>query len=150
MKLTIENYRGIKSAALDIDGIVLVGAPNASGKSAIAQAAGAVLAGQPIPIPGVLKTLAGMLVRMGASSGFAQLEADEGTARVEWPRAVLKTKGTLPAVSPIAAGLESLTTAEPKRRAEMLIELLNAQPTPDDLRAYLARDGISEETAARI
>lgn len=150
MKLTIENYRGIKSAALDIDGIVLVGAPNASGKSAIAQAAGAVLAGQPIPIPGVLKTLAGMLVRMGASSGFAQLETDEGTARVEWPRAVLKTKGTLPAVSPIAAGLESLTTAEPKRRAEMLIELLNAQPTPDDLRAYLARDGISEETAARI
>lgn len=150
MKLTIENYRGIKSAALNLDGIVLVGAPNAAGKSAIAQATGAVLAGQPIPIPGVLKTLAGMLVRMGASSGFAQLETGEGAARVEWPRAVLKTKGTLPHVSPVAAGLESLTTAEPKRRAEMLIELLNAQPTLDDLRAHLARDGISEETAARI
>ncbi|WVR18288.1 DNA repair exonuclease SbcCD ATPase subunit [Bordetella phage PY223] len=150
MKITTENYRGIKSASLALEGIVLVAAPNASGKSAIAQAAGAVLAGQAVPIPGVLKTMAGMLVRNGASGGFAQLDAEGGTARVDWPRAALKTKGTPPQISAIAAGIESLTTAEPKRRAELLIELLQAHPTFEDLRARFAREGISEETARAV
>lgn len=150
MKLHIENYRGIKAASFPLAGITLIGAPNATGKSAVAQAAGAVLAGAPIPIPGVLKTLAGMLVRVGASSGFAQLDCETGTARVDWPKAALKTKGTLPTVSAIAAGIESITAAEPKRRAELLIDLLDALPNLDDLKARFVRDGTSEKAAEAV
>lgn len=150
MRITVDNYRGIKSASLSLDGITLVAAPNASGKSAIAQAAGAVLAGHAMPILGIPKTMAGMLVRNGASGGFVQLDSDDGTARVDWPRAALKTKGSPPQISAIAAGIESLATAEPKRRAELLIELLQAKPTFEDLRARLDREGVNEQTAAAI
>lgn len=150
MKITTENYRGIKSASLALDGIVLVAAPNASGKSAVAQAAGAVLTGQAVPIPGVLKSMAGMLVRNGASGGFAQLDAEGGTARVDWPRAALKTKGEPPQISAIAAGIESFAYAEPKRRTEILIELLKAFPVFEDLREWFSREGISEETARAV
>jgi len=150
MKITAENYRGIKSASLALEGIVLVAAPNASGKSAIAQAAGAVLAGQAVPIPGILKSMAGMLVRNGASGGFAQLDAASGTARIDWPRAALKTKGEPPQISAIAAGIESFPAAEPKRRTEILIELLKAFPVFEDLRERFAREGISEEIARAV
>lgn len=155
MKISIENYRGIKSATFQLEGITLVAAQNAAGKSAVAQAAGAVLSGQPMPIPGVPKTMAGMLVRSGASAGFAQLDTDTGVGRVDWPRAAMKTKGTPPQISAIAAGIELLSphhgstddAAKQKRRAEMLIDLLNAHPVFEHLRARFAREGINEETA---
>lgn len=159
MLINIENYRGVKSASLSIATIALVAAPNASGKSAIAQAIGAVLSGQAMPIPGIAKSMAGMVVRMGASAGFAQLETDGGTARVDWKsNATFKTKGSPPSISTIAAGLESLVpangapddSAHQKRRAELLIEILNAHPTFEDVRARLAVEGISETVAAAI
>lgn len=150
MKITIENYRGIKSAAFDLDGVVMIAAKNAAGKSAVAQAAGAVLSGLPIPIPGVLKTMAGMLVRVGASGGFAQLDCDTGTARVDWPKASMKTKGDLPSVSNIAAGIEAIPRMEPKQRTERLIEILNAHPTRADLCNRLGREGINEQVADHV
>lgn len=143
---------------MSIDGITLVAAPNASGKSAVAQAVGAVLSGQPIPIPGVLKTMAGMLVRGGAASGFAQLECEAGTARVDWPKASMKTKDAPPTISAIAAGIELLapphgapdSTPLQKRRAEVLIDLLDAHPTFEDVRKRFDREGIKEETARHV
>lgn len=158
MQITIKDYRGIKNAALKLEGIALVAAPNAAGKSAVAQAVGAILAGQAVPIPGVLKSLAGMLVRNGASGGFVQLDTDASTARIDWPRATVKTKGEPPQISAIAAGIELLTpphgaaddAARQKRRAEVLMELLQAQPVFEDLRARFAREGISEETARTV
>lgn len=158
MHIAIENYRGIKSAALAVEKIALVAAPNASGKSAVAQAVGAVLSGQPIPIPGVLKTMAGMLVRGGAASGFAQLECDTGKARVDWPKATMKTKDSPPTISPIAAGIEMLapphgavdSSTLQKRRAEVLIDLLDAHPVFEDVRKRFDREGISEETAKHV
>lgn len=150
MKIAIENYRGIKAASLALNSITLVAAPNSAGKSAVAQAVGSVLTGQAVPIPGVLKSMAGMLVRNGASGGFAQLETDAGTARVDWPRAALKTKGAPPQISAIAAGIESFPTAEPKRRAEIFIDLLRAFPVFEDLRERFAREGISEDTAKAV
>lgn len=158
MKISVENYRGIKSAALPVEGIVLVTAPNAAGKSALAQAAGAVLSGQPMPLPGVPKMLAGILVRGGEAKGFAQLTCDDSTARVDWPKAAYKTKGEPPQISAIAAGIELLTpqhgvpddSARQKRRAELLIEILDAHPKVENLRAWLAREGINEETARAV
>ncbi len=150
LAIAIENYRGIKAAAFNLEGIVMIAAKNAAGKSAVAQASAAVLTGTPIPIPGVLKTMAGMLVRMGAASGFAQLDCEHGTARVDWPKASMKSKGDMPNVSAIVAGIESLPRMEQKQRAERLIEILNAHPTKEDVRKRLAREGISEQIADNV
>lgn len=160
MKITIENYRGIKSAAFHLSGISLIAAENAKGKSAIAQACGAVLSGTPIPISGIPKTMAGMLVNSGASGGFAQLDFEGGVARVDWPKSALKTKGenAPPFVSQIAAGIELLTppasavdsSEQQKRRAELLIEVLQAAPTIDDLRKRLAAEGIPVAVADNV
>ncbi len=160
MHIAIENYRGIKSASFPLAGITLIAAENAKGKSAISQACGAVLSGTPIPIPGIPKTMAGMLVNSGASGGFAQVDFDGGSARIDWPKAAIKTKGDKmpPFVSQVAAGIESLTppnsatdsAEQQKRRAELLIEILQAAPTFEDVAKRLADEGISAGTAENV
>lgn len=150
MKLTVENYRGIRRADIELAPLALVCAPNESGKSSIAQAVGAVLCGQPIPLPGVLKSMAGMLVRQGAAKGSVTLESAGGTATVEWPRATLKTTGTPPTVSPVAAGLSSLADMQPVDRGRFLIELLHALPGRDDLARRLEPEGVTAETVDHV
>lgn len=153
MNIKIENYRGIVSAEFTLEKIVLIAGDNHAGKSSIAQAAAAVLSQTPIPVPGIPKTLAGMLVHSGApkGKGFAQLDCDEGTAVIEWPKSALKTKGgPFPFVSPIAAAIELLcppisapdTAAMQKRRGELLIELLVAKPTFEDVVDRFDKHGI--------
>lgn len=158
MQITIQNFRGIKDASFPLERIALVAAPNAAGKSAIAQAAGAVLSGQPMPIAGLPKMLAAVMVRQGQAKGFAELACDDSNARVDWPRAAFKTKGAPPQISAIAAGIELLTphhgspddSTKQKRRAELLIEILNAHPTFEHLRERFSREGIAEETARAV
>lgn len=160
MHIAIENYRGVKLASFPLAGISLIAAENAKGKSAIAQACGAVLSGTAIPIPGIPKTMAGMLVNSGASGGFAQLDFEGGVSRIDWPKSALRTKGDAPPpfVSQIAAGIESLTPAnsatdsaeQQKRRAELLIEILQAAPTAEDVRKRLAAEGIADAVSDNV
>ena len=150
MRLKIENYRGIKNADIDVSRIALICGKNATGKSAIAQSAIAALTGNPMPITGVLKTMAGLFVKSGAASGSVSLESPEGTARVEWPRAVYKTTGTPPVISEIAAGKISLADLEPTKRSEALIAILNALPTFKDLENRLSAEDVSPESITHI
>lgn len=158
MKFTVENYRGIKSARFTLDRISLVAAENAAGKSALAQAVGAVLCGQPIPIQGVSKIMSAMLVRNGSDKGYAMLEQGETNARIDWPRATFKTRGEPPRTSAITAGLDSIApplgspddAARQKKRAETLIEFLSAHPTIENLISRFKNDGISDDTARAI
>lgn len=150
MQITIENFCGIKSAAFELTKQVLIAGDNAAGKSSIAKAVAAALSGSVVPVPGVLKNMAGMLVRSGAAKGSVLIQAAEGEAQVEWPRATLKTKGTPPAASVTAVGLESLVAVTPKERAAMLVDLLQAVPTRDDLAAYLKPHGVNDDTIGNL
>ena len=99
MNIQITNYRGIATADLDLTKICLVAGPNEAGKTSISQATAAALTGDPVPITGIKKTQAGMLVRSGTASGSATLTTDKGNTAVTWPNAKVKTEGAPPFAS---------------------------------------------------
>lgn len=138
MQIEIKNYRGISSAVLDMSHICLVAGANEAGKTSTAQAVAAALTGDPIPILGVKKTQAGMLVRSGTATGSIDMTTDKGTVNVTWPTAKVKTEGSAPFASHFAAGLVSIATADEKERPKILAEYLQAAPTRADLDAQLA------------
>jgi len=137
MRITIENYRGVERAEIDVSGLALVAGANASGKTSIAQAVAAALVGVPIPLTGLRKSDAGMLVRSGAAQGRVAVRGDSGEAVVTWPDAKVVTEGRPPNASAIAAGLESVATMRREDRAKALAPYLDAEPTKDDLAAAL-------------
>ena len=139
MQIHIQNFRGIEEAMLQCNGVALITGTNATGKTSIAQAVAAVLTGNPIPMAGLRKNAAGMLVHTGAAQGQITLEGEEGTAMLSWPTAKVQTDGSPPQASAIAAGLESLADeARPANRARLLSPYLKADPTKEDLTEQLS------------
>jgi hypothetical protein len=138
MNLTITNFRGIAQAAFDLTGIVLVGGPNAAGKSSVAQATAAALTGNPLPIRGMKSSQAGCLVRSGAAKGSVVATGTAGEITIDWPKAKATTTGQPPTASEIAAGLCCVLNLPAKERAEVLGRYLKADPTMADLDAALA------------
>lgn len=153
MRITIENYRGIEYADFTVDGITLVGAPNASGKTSIAQAVQAALNANGLPVPGMTKAMAGFLVRSGATSGFSQVANDNDPdaptneiTRVEWPKATIHTEGEIPPhASEFASGSASLVDMDTRRLTSTLMEILDAEPKKENLAGAMKKAGIDSE-----
>jgi hypothetical protein len=137
MNVTIQNFRGIETAEIDVSGLALVAGSNASGKTSIAQAVAAALTGNATPLTGLRKSDAGILVRSGAAQGSIVLRGHDGQAVVTWPEAKVATEGTPPQASSVAAGLESIAAMRPEDRAKALMPYLRAEPTVEDLAAAL-------------
>lgn len=135
--IALRNFRGCAAANLELAPIALVAARNAQGKSSIAQAVGAVLTGQVTPL-GVTKTSAAQLVKSGAEAGFAAVQGESGTARIDWPACQTRTRGEPPTASAYAAGLESVATLAAKERARVFGNYLHADPDRTDLAAAVA------------
>lgn len=139
MILSIRNFRGVKRAEIDLRGISLIAGRNEAGKSSIAQALQALLAGEPIPLGGLRKSDAAMLIHAGTGNGAISLSnGSDSRASIEYPKAKRVTEGTPPCASPIAVGMESLADMDPKARASLLIDYLRAAPSLDDLASALA------------
>jgi len=138
MQAKIINFRGVSNAEINIDSIALIAGTNGAGKSSICQALAAALTGDPIPLLGVKKTGAGVLVRSGTSAGKIDLITEAGTTEITWPAAKCKTTGAPPTASKYAAGLESIVTLEEKSRVTFLIDYLHAKPTKVQLQAAIA------------
>lgn len=153
MKVSIENYRGIRRADFKVGGITLIGAPNAAGKSSIAQAVAACITGRPLPIPGMTKSMSGFLVRSGATKAFAEVanDNDESMTRIAWPKAEISTEGpNPPSASEWAAGIASLADMNDKERSSALTDFLDARPTKPDLINELAKVKVPAEHAAKL
>lgn len=133
MRAVIVNFRGIHHAAIDLDGLTLVTGPNGVGKTSIAQAVACALTGQPLPIDGLRKTDAGVLVRTGAAAGEIVLAGTDGHTQVTWPDAKVYREGRSPQATAIAAGLDHLVDHKPGDRAALMHRYLKAEPTRDDL-----------------
>ena len=138
MNVTINNYRGLASASLDLSKICLLAGPNEAGKTSASQALAAALTGEPIPIHGVKKTQAGLLVRSGTANGNVELTGADGSTNIAWPSAKVKTEGTAPFASHFAAGIQSIVNLDDKERVKVLTEYLKAVPTRSDLDKQLA------------
>ncbi|HEX6940493.1 MAG TPA: AAA family ATPase, partial [Longimicrobiales bacterium] len=139
MRAVIRNFRGVRAADLDLSGLALVCGTNAAGKSSIAQAVAAALAGEAVPLAGLKKSEAGALVHAGTGRGGISLEADGGSIAITYPQAKVKSEGTPPAASPFAVGLRSVVDMDPKAAAATLIEYLHATPTQEDLARAVER-----------
>ena len=138
MNVTINNYRGLASASLDLSRICLLAGPNEAGKTSASQAVASALTGEPVPIKGVKKTEAGLLVRAGTANGSVDLVGPNGSTNITWPSAKVKTEGQAPFASHFAAGLQSIVNLDDKERVKVLTEYLKAIPTRADLDAQLA------------
>jgi len=146
MQITIKNIRSVASAELTLDKITLVGGHNATGKTSIAKAVASALTGDTTPYDGMTKSQAGCLVRSGTAAGSVELSAETGTAKIEYPRAAVKTDGQPPRATEYAAGLCCVLDLPSKQRSETLSQYLKAEPTKDDLIAALETiDGLKPE-----
>jgi len=145
MNLTIRHFSGIESADLDFDRIAVVCGPNAAGKTTIARALGALLTGEPIPIPGLRKQDSAMLLRGGGAKSEIALADEEGTSRIAYPAAKLSTEGSPLSATRVACGLDSIATMEPKVRADYLARLLGTEPDKDALASACEPLGLKPE-----
>jgi hypothetical protein len=133
--IQIRDYRGIARADIDLAPIALVAGLNEQGKSSLAQAVRAVLTGTAIPIPGVAKKDAKLLVRDGAETGRVHLKDSDGfDGGIEWPKCTVFGERK---ASDFAAGLRHLFDMDEKERANVLAGYINSKPTVEDLNAAM-------------
>jgi hypothetical protein len=137
ISVRIRDFRGCERADLELPPIALLGGRNGAGKTSIAQAAGAAAYGNALPVAGLSRGSAGVLVRVGQSTAFVELRGESGTTRIDWPAAQATTNGTPPRSSEYAAGLTSIAALDAKDRGRVLAVYLKADPTKDDLAAAL-------------
>ena len=124
MKLKIENLLGVKRAEIDLDGIVEVVGPNASGKSSLATCAQALLAHEQNPLGVPAPLAARVYLRDGEDEGLAEIEG------VEWRpgNGLTITNGAVPLSRPEAVGLVDYTG---KRSEKERLESLQSALLPD-------------------
>jgi hypothetical protein len=153
MLARIENFRGIRRGDFQIKGLTLIGADNYAGKSSLAQAVGAALTGRPLPLKGMTKAMAGLLVRSGATKAFVEVATDdnESMVRINWPKAEVSTEGPRPpTATEWATGLISLANMDPTERSIALTDFLQAVPSKADLAAELKKAEISEKATEQL
>jgi len=137
MHITVENFRGIRLADFEVNPIALISGSNAAGKSSIALACSSALTGESIPLKGLRKTDAGMLVHSGTEKAKINIQSDNGEISATWPSAKIKTEGTPTKSSLYAAGLKSIVDMNAKERSGALSEYMDALPSKDDLKSSL-------------
>jgi hypothetical protein len=134
----VRDFRGIDRADLVVSPIALVGGRNGSGKTSLAQAIGCVLCGETLPVAGVNRSSAGVMIRSGRDVAAATVQSDTGTARVDWPSCARRTEAEPPEASVYAVGFKSIVDRGDKDRLAVMSTYLHAAPTRDDLDQALA------------
>ena len=124
MRLKIENLLGIKRAEIDLDGIVEVVGPNASGKSSLAACAQALLTHEQNPLGVSVTQAARVYLHDGADEGLAEIDG------VEWRpgKGLTVTNGAGPLSRPAAVGLVDYTA---RRGEKERLESLQSALLPD-------------------
>jgi hypothetical protein len=146
MQATVQNFRGIVEARIDIAPIALIAGANGAGKTSIARAVAAAITGQAIPFEGVLKKDAAIMTR--SHGGVAEVSAGEEDgwcASVIWPKCETYSEGAPPRVSAIAAGLAHPLDLPAKERNAFLIKLLDALPSREDFASALKSAGVQSQ-----
>lgn len=151
MKISITNFRRIKSA--EIDGskkITLIAGRNGEGKTSSLQAIAAALAGVVIPIDKLKKNESGCLINTGASFSQVSVETPIGSATVKYPENSRATEGAPVQVSDIAAGIRSFVDLDDAKRIQYITGLMKCEPRREDLVETLEKIGVSIEVIDRI
>lgn len=145
LKFSVRDYRGVERADIELAPLALISGNNEQGKSSLAQAARAALAGVPIPIPGIAKKDAAILVREGAEKGEATVSGGGEARTVRWPKADVKDSESAPWCSPFAVGLRHLLDDDGRERANIMAGYVDSVPGITDLAKAMADAGYSEK-----
>ena len=143
MQLTIRNFRGVESATIEINKLTLIGGGNFQGKTSIAQAAGAVLTGNAVPLPDVKKKDARLFLRDGQKTGSVELKDGETTGKINYPGGTYS--GNLHNISKESAGFCSLLDMKPVDRLREVTEILKAEPTKEQFIAAMQAAGFKKD-----
>ncbi len=147
MKLSckVRGFRGAERCDIVIDPVCLAAGLNYAGKSSLAQAVAAAVCGTPVPYfkaskpdkPLLSKTDSKELVRGGMDQGSVEISVDGKVAcSVKWPDLSIEGDGRVQC-SKFAAGLLNVIDLDDGDRQKFFAGLLQAMPTPDDLRLAL-------------
>lgn len=139
MKLQIRSFLGIEKADLEISyRPVFVVGPNASGKSSLALALGALLARDSNPA-GVSSADARAYLHDGEEEGSLQIEGDEGSLELVLPSLAFRQVGTPPAPQrPESVGLVDFTAKRAKKERAEIFEGIFLPPVGPELSAGLS------------
>lgn len=140
IRVTINNFRKMREAHIEIAPIALIVGENENGKSSIAQAVALAAAQQPLP-KSIAKKDAKALVHDGAKSGKVELARGDATSEISWPLAEFKVTGQGKPLyaSEFAVGLKTVFQLTAAERVAYFIRLLTAEPTLDDLKITLPK-----------
>lgn len=125
MQITIENLLGVKHARIDLEGIVEVRGPNASGKTSIATVAQALLTHDANPLGLPATQTKAYYPHNGDTDGYAEIEG------VSWrpgKGGMTVTTGVQPYARPEAVGLVDYTA---RRGEKERLESLQSALLPD-------------------
>lgn len=150
LQAIVKNFRGVSESLIDIAPIALLCGENGAGKTSVARAIAAAATGKAVPYSNVTKKDCAVLLRHGTHAGSVSLGGEGGTASVSWPDAEMRTIGTPPQASIIAAGLTDLFSMKPDQALLYLIKALNAEPTEDDIMSALQQLELDEKVIATI
>ena len=132
MKLTLTNFRRIKSALLELSPITLLMGPNGGGKTSILQAIAALTAGV-YPVPDLLKNQVKQLIHDGEKTAEIIL-SDKGITSIKYPEGKRTVDGCPFEISSVAAGYEGfLSDARAADRVKRINSLMESEPTREDL-----------------
>ncbi|MFN3077687.1 MAG: hypothetical protein ABT940_12580 [Alphaproteobacteria bacterium] len=158
MRTTIENFRNVIRASLDLNGVVLVAGTNGAGKSSLAQAvaqglSAPFLSAHPSSVPSMSPMARRKaLVTVGATEARIVLssETPPATRCLKWPSNEVVTDGQPPESSPHAVGLIHILDMEERERAKFLARSLDSEPSRDDFVQAATEAGVapSEHQAA--
>ena len=134
----INNFRGIKSAALDFsDTITVIGADNGEGKSSTAQALAAAATGNAMPFDGMTKKDAEKLIYKGEKEAKVTFYEGVNGSQIRYPQCEYETKHDPIVISDMSAGLKQISGLKPAERIQFLTVLLDALPSKEQLNGAL-------------
>jgi energy-coupling factor transporter ATP-binding protein EcfA2 len=150
MRVSITNFRGVSRAEIDAKGVTLIAGQNGMGKTSVLQAIAAASTGTIMPIDGMNKNQAAMLVHAGTAAGEVVLDNAVGAVRVTYPDAKRTTSGIPVETTDMSAGLHSIADDDAKVRARIVSVLLKAEPAREDLSSELAKINGTPELVERV
>jgi len=130
MKLTVDGFRGCKSAILDGGPIIIVGGASRSGKSSMCEAVAAVLCG--------------LADARAVEKGVATASSPTGSASIFWPDGVATTSEDWTKCSEIAVGRLAAMSAT------TLADLLKAHPEEAIALMAFTKAGLTDQAAQKL
>ena len=156
MRISIRDYRAVERADIEIDGAVtLIAGDLGVGKSSVLTGIGAVLSGEAVAWPDVLKKDLAALIRRGADR--ATITAMDGPELKGWEHSIEYPGGTFtsfgiggPTILASSAGRMSMLDLPLKERAAFLSDYLDPTPSEEEFRRAAKDAMIDEKTADAV